>query len=146
MFGRSVHPRLRIVVKVVVAGAVTGPGVARRVDQALDVPSGGGDEAGMPGEQPGAAVAGLPGDDVVGQRSEDVDVAVDLGQVDRCPAQGDASRFGEGVVGQDPDEVGVQAGRKVGQVGVPGEDVGGGRFVAEQVVVNPEVPHQFVGS
>src|SRR5437763_5965690 len=74
MFGRSVHPRLRIVVKVVVAGAVTGPGVARRVDQALDVPSGGGDEPGMRAEQLCTAVAGLPGNDVVGQRTEDVDV------------------------------------------------------------------------
>ena len=108
--------------------------------------SGGGDEPGSTAEQPGAAVAGLPRDDVVGQRTDDVDVTVDLGQVDRCPAHGDPTRLGERVVGQDPDEVGVQGRRQVGQVGVPGEDVGGGRFVAEQVVVNPEVPDQFVGS
>src|SRR5205807_7841442 len=126
VFGGVAHPQFRVVVEVVGAGAVTGSGVARRVDQALDVPSGGGDEPGSTGEQTGAAVAGLPGDDVVGQRSEDVDVAVDLGQVDRGAAQGDPARFGEGVVGQAPDEVRVQAGRKVGQVCVPGQDVGGG--------------------
>ena len=40
----------------------------------------------------------------------------------------------------------MQPGRQAGRVGVPVQDVEGGRVLAEQVVVDPVVPHQVVGT
>ena len=44
------------------------------------------------------------------------------------------------------EEVGVQPGRQAGGVGVPVEDVERRRVLAEQVVVDPVVPHEVVGA
>src|SRR5205809_2648399 len=81
LFGvRGAQPLLRVG-RVLLVGLPGGLRVARRVDQRGDVTAGGQDEPGLPAEQLGAAVAVLPGGDVVGDPRQEVGVHLDAGQV-----------------------------------------------------------------
>ncbi len=103
-------------------------------------------EAGVAAEQVGAAVAAVPRADVVGAAGHDVGVDVHLAEVDRRAQHGQAAGLGQRVVQRHRDEVAVQAGRHAGGVGVPDQDVEGGRPLAQQVVVDPVVPDQVIGT
>ena len=107
--------------------------------------AGGEHEPGVAAEQLGAAVAVLPGRDVVGDAGDNVGVGVDLGQVDGRAEGADRARVDQVVAHRDVDEVGVQPRRHPGGVGVPEQDVERRRLLAEQVVVDPVVPDQVAG-
>ena len=79
-------------------------------------------------EQLGAAVAVLPGRDVVGDAGDDVGVDVDWDRSTGTPSTVSAPGVDELVVHGEVDEVGVQAGGHPGGVGVPEQDVEGRRL------------------
>ena len=96
-------------------------------------------------EELGAAVAALPWRDVVGDAGDDVGVHGDPAEVDRGAEDGQGPGPGERVLHRQVHEVGVQCCGHPGGVGVPEQDVERGRSLAEQVVVDPVVPHQVAG-
>ena len=72
-------------------------------------------------------------------------VAHDLAEVDRRAEH--VERALDETVGQvEVEEVGVQPGRQARRVVVPEEDVERRRVLAQQVVVDPVVPHEVVGA
>ncbi|SAL07903.1 hypothetical protein AWB81_08397 [Caballeronia arationis] len=87
-----------------------------------------------------------PGRDVVGHASHHVRVARDLGQIDRRAKDVQCPGLGEEVVLEDVEQLAVQLRRKACRVVVPVENVEGRRRLAEQIVVDPEVPDEIVGS
>ena len=99
-----------------------------------------------PPKQLGGLVAGLPLAEVVGDPGHDVGVGVDLAEVDVAVEHRRGARLGEAVVDRQVHEVAVHGRRHPHRIGVPVEDVEGLRGVAEQVVVDPVVPDQVVGS
>ncbi len=109
------------------------------------MPAGGQDERDLPAEQLRAAVAGLPGAQVISDAGDHVRVGVDLRQVDRRSQHRRSARPGERVVQGQADEVTVQGGRQPGGIRVPVQNVEGLRRPALQVVVDPVVPDQVVG-
>ena len=66
-------------------------------------------------------------------------------EVDRHAEDGEGPGPGQRVLHRQVDEVGVQCGGHPGGVGVPEQDVERRRSLAEQVVVDPVVPHQVAG-
>ena len=109
------------------------------------MPVGREDEPALPAEQLGAAVAGLPRADVVGDPRGDVGVDGHRGQVHRGAEHRRLARLRQRVADRDVDEVAVQRRAHPGRVGVPEQDVEVRRLLALQVVVDPVVPHQVVG-
>jgi hypothetical protein len=107
------------------------------------VATGGQDEPRTAAEQPGAAIAGLPGAEMVGGAGDQVGAHVDLGQVDRRAEHGGRAGPGEGVADGEPHQVAVQAGGHPGRVSVPVQDVEGRWRPPPQVVVDPVVPDQI---
>src|SRR3984957_14772107 len=120
--------------------------VARRVDHRGDVPAGGQHEPLLAGEQLSGPVAALPGADVVGNPGDDIGIAVDGGQVQRRSEHGRGAGPDQRVGRAQPEEVPVQAGGHPGGVRVPEQDVERRGLPAEQVVVDPVVPDQVVGT
>ncbi len=125
-------------------GPVHRLGVARRVDQALDVPGVAEHERARPAEQLRGAVARRPRRQVVGHPAGDVTGQGDRAQIHRGAQAGQPAGRGHRVVLEDVQELGVQRGRQVGPVGVPGQHVERRRLLAHQVVVDPRLPHQVV--
>ena len=119
--------------------------VVRRVEDRLDVTAVAQHELAVPAQQLRGAVCAVPRDDVVGVAGDDEAVARDLAEVDRGAEH--VERALDEPVGQvQVEEVGVQPGRQPCGVVVPVEDVEGGWVLAQQVVVDPVVPHEVVGA
>src|SRR3990167_1723312 len=125
---------------------VVGFGVARRVENALDVPAIGQNEALAATDQQARAIDRVPGGDVIVDPGDVEAVDRDLLQVDRGAADFQAAGTDQRVVFEEVDQVAMQGGRQAGVVVVPVENVEGRRLLAEQVVVDPVVPDQVVGA
>jgi hypothetical protein len=129
-----------------VPNEVPGLGVVRWGDDALDVPAAAEHELVLTAKHLRGGVGRLPGDDVVGEASKDEGIAVDLGQIDRCPKDGERAGILERVRHEHVQEVPVQSCGQGRRVVVPVQDVEGRRGVAHQVVVHPVVPDEVVGA
>src|SRR3990167_11392956 len=145
VLGRTCLPVFRLARQFRV-GHVATLGVARRVEDALDMPAVGQDELALAAEQVGRLVACLPGGDVVGGAGEAEYVAGDLLEVDRRATDFQGAGTDQRVGLEHVDELAVQCGGQARGVVVPVEDVEHRRFIAEQVVVDPVVPDQVVGA
>ena len=97
-------------------------------------------------EQLSGAVASLPGRDVIGQAGDHISVCLHLAHIQREATHLDPSGIDVRVGADEIEEIGVQLGRKARRVVIPVENIEGRRGVAEQVIVDPVVPNQIVGS
>lgn len=73
-------------------------------------------------------------------------VALDLGQIDRRAQHRQRTSLAEQVLRKNVEQLPMQLRRQPGRIVVPVKDVKSRRCVAQQVVVDPVVPHQIVGS
>src|SRR2546421_2064841 len=142
--GGARQPFLRVGRELLV-GPVLPLGV-RRVDDAGDVPRGGQDEAHVACQKLRRRVGAAPGCDVVLDRPHDVDVPGDVPKLE-VPARQRHLVPGELVLVVAVAEVErVHGGGHAGAVGVPGQDVEGGRVLAHEPVGRNVVPDQVVGT
>jgi hypothetical protein len=82
-------------------GEEVGLGIARRIDEAGDVPGVAEHNCAVASDELGRAVAALPRSEVVGQRARDVRVDRDATDVDRRSEETELAGGGEDVVGED---------------------------------------------
>src|SRR5690606_31088368 len=121
-------------------------GVARRIENALDMAAVGQDEATVAAEQQGRAIDRVPGRNVIVDAGHAEAVDVDLGQVHRRAADLQPTGAAEWVVLEEVDQVAMQGGGQAGVVVVPVEDVERRWLPAEQVSVDTVTPDQVVGA
>src|SRR5262249_52705041 len=88
----------------------------------------------------------LPWRDVIGDAGDDVAVRLHFAHVDGFTFQLELARLAERAGDVEIQIVDVQTRRKARRIGVPIEDVEGRRLIAEQIVVDPVIPDQVVGS
>ena len=110
MLGRAFLPGFRVQRHRAI-GHVARLGVARRVENALDMAAVGQHELAFAAEQVRRLVAGIPWRDVVGGAGDDEEVAGDLLEVDRRAADFERTRTGQWVGLEHVDELAMQCGR-----------------------------------
>src|SRR5471032_2899890 len=103
-------------------------------------------ELGLATKQLGRLVARAPWRDVVVGACQAVHIAGDLFQVDGRAADFQGIGAGERVALEHLDQVAVEGGGQACGVVVPEQDIEHRRLVAQQVVVDPIVPYQVIGS
>src|SRR5215831_16858423 len=94
----------------------------------------------------GCLVDRLPRCDVIGETGDDIAVELDAPHVNDATIQFQPVWIDERIGEVEIYVVMMEARRQTGRIGVPKQNVERGRLVAEQIVVDPVIPDQIVGS
>ena len=118
-----------------------------RIDDAGDVPGATEHETHRPTDQLGAGIGRSPRCDVILVGREEINWGLDLAQVDGHAGQGDATRFTQQVLLVHVAHVeAVHVARHARGIGVPVQQIEGIGILAQQVVVDHEIPDQIIGA
>ena len=145
MLGRIFLPLKRLA-RQAFAGLVARLGVARWVEDALDMPAAGQHKLHLAAKQLRRLVAGLPRRDVIVGAGQGVDIGGDLLEVDGRAAHFQGVGAYQWVVLEQFDQVAMERCRQACGVVVPEQDVEHRWLVAQQVIIDPVVPDQVVGA